>query len=267
MRSLILILLCCVLTGCTAMQGPQPAPPYVDPFDVPQASPQYPAPGYPDNYPDRCPNCPDGNCPYPQYGEEPADSLGIEVRSDDDAVRLVNTRAAEEVKGDCIDCQESRPRVVVPAPRVPTPTRVYPSVQSPSHSWSNIPLNQGERLLWVGPLVSRPSYSQVTRPSLAMPRPDTSEGTRVGGTFRRDPNERQGAFVCMRCGQPTVGRDWHEVWADDGTPLTCVCERCWASMSPASRESITMQYARRQFGNYISPVVTARIREAANERR
>jgi hypothetical protein len=56
---------------------------------------------------------------------------------------------------------------------------------------------------------------------------------------------RTGAFQCDRCKQPTVGEDWQEIWADDDTPLTCLCRDCWASMSPTQRTESLKAFATR----------------------
>lgn len=52
-----------------------------------------------------------------------------------------------------------------------------------------------------------------------------------------DPNEvpREGAFACIGCGRKTVGAEFHELWADDGTSLMCLCQQCWRSMTPTQK--------------------------------
>jgi len=54
-----------------------------------------------------------------------------------------------------------------------------------------------------------------------------------------------GAFACERCKQATVGEDWQEMWADDDTPLTCVCRKCWNVMPPTERKSTLTNFATR----------------------
>lgn len=53
---------------------------------------------------------------------------------------------------------------------------------------------------------------------------------------------REGAFACYRCGRRTVGDEFFELWADDGTPLTCMCKQCWRAMGNDERKSQLESY-------------------------
>ncbi|MEP3930985.1 hypothetical protein, partial [Rhodopirellula bahusiensis] len=74
---------------------------------------------------------------------------------------------------------------------------------------------------------------------------------------------KQGIFACQRCKRPTVGAGWHELWADDGTALTCLCETCWRTMSPNQRAAELMRYAKTQTVGSLSPIVQDAIENAA----
>lgn len=48
---------------------------------------------------------------------------------------------------------------------------------------------------------------------------------------------KHGAFRCEMCQQATVGSDWEDLWADDGTSLHCLCKGCFAKASPVQKEA------------------------------
>lgn len=73
---------------------------------------------------------------------------------------------------------------------------------------------------------------------------DTQVTTARGPAGTSGETPRNGAFACERCKSPTVGRDWHEIWAGD-TSLLCVCKTCWGQMRPPERQSVLTQYAQR----------------------
>ncbi|MEM9825099.1 MAG: hypothetical protein AAF958_00845 [Planctomycetota bacterium] len=221
--------------------------------------------------------CPDGRCPVQQ-------SFGQETRSSGSPSDvMVDEAAAKEVKGDggCPNCRRvTGPTTVWPsvpspiaAPRpMPLPTRVNrPAVYSVSSNRSpGFNLAPGEVLLSVGPLrplstnrytVSPPS--RLLMPPVSQPTPQITVDRCPDGSC---DTPREGAFRCARCGQPTVGRDWHQVWADDGTPLTCLCESCWRQLDPKAREFYMRSYAAKSgIRLEFRPVVSDSIRHAASQ--
>ena len=48
---------------------------------------------------------------------------------------------------------------------------------------------------------------------------------------------KHGAFRCEMCQRATVGADWEDLWADDGTSLHCLCKDCFAKASPSEKEA------------------------------
>jgi len=48
---------------------------------------------------------------------------------------------------------------------------------------------------------------------------------------------KHGAFRCEMCQKATVGADWEDLWADDGTSLHCLCKDCFAKSSPSEKEA------------------------------
>lgn len=76
---------------------------------------------------------------------------------------------------------------------------------------------------------------------------------------------REGAFQCQRCKKPTVGEQWQELWADDGTPMTCLCRNCWHAMKPEQRESQLRSYvAKSKLSPSSAFYVNAAIKEFAS---
>lgn len=67
--------------------------------------------------------------------------------------------------------------------------------------------------------------------------------TPISTTIEDKDRPREGAFACYRCGRRTVGDEFFELWADDGTPLTCVCRQCWRAMGNAERKAQLEAYA------------------------
>jgi hypothetical protein len=64
----------------------------------------------------------------------------------------------------------------------------------------------------------------------------------------RDPRKeaKTGGFVCSHCKRTKVGSQWHTDWAEDGTPITFLCEECYRKMTPNQRLVAYKAYAQRQ---------------------
>jgi hypothetical protein len=93
----------------------------------------------------------------------------------------------------------------------------------------------------------------------AIPPPQTAKPTANPGD-----QVKTGAFRCEQCKRPTVGRDWKEIWADDGTSLMCMCQDCYGRSSPAQREQVLRSYAARSSIDLSrQPAVESAIKEAA----
>lgn len=150
------------------------------------------------------PACPDGRCPWM------APNGSIEVGAPREGA--VDRDALEETKsgGGCPTCPNY------------SPVHVPPQVYHPTHYPSRI----------VHPVVIHPTPAPIVRPPVRYPaaRPAPSRPA-VADADR----PREGVFRCRRCGQPKVGQEWKELWADDSTPLTCLCRDCWARTTPAER--------------------------------
>ncbi|TWU66435.1 hypothetical protein [Crateriforma conspicua] len=214
-------------------------------------------PSYPTDSPNVCP--PDGcpNCPVQSMGNEVMGQSAAEV----------NEEAAAEIKGQCPTCPQSvtRPVRTVTTPTVHTRASARPPtiVGAPP-----IRLNPGEVFLGFGPIRS---ITTTQQPSPAAPRtmPGPERPAPVLETDCVDgscPLSREGVFVCQRCGKPTVGEGWHELWADDGTPLTCLCDDCWDRLSPTERAKELIRYARGAVeAKSLSPIVMAAIKSSASE--
>ena len=67
-------------------------------------------------------------------------------------------------------------------------------------------------------------------------------------TCKQDPRKevKTGGFVCSHCKQTKVGSQWHTDWAEDGTPITFLCEDCYRKMTPNQRLTAYKAYAQRQ---------------------
>lgn len=88
------------------------------------------------------------------------------------------------------------------------------------------------------PCQQQPLYRPARQPNLQplahVPLPDSATH-----------EVKQGRFACERCKQPTVGRDWQEIWSDDGTSILAMCRRCYATATPAQREATFRGYLAR----------------------
>jgi hypothetical protein len=210
---------------------------------------------------------------------------------------LINHAAASEEKSGCpcASPQFARPPVqsqsTIQLPVTTIPWQTHRIIGPPIY------LAPGERLIKVNPLpsvvTSQPSSiaSQPTMP-LANASPQRCEcpdckcldctGPGCGCCADCPPGQcttgncsavgtpddqipREGVFSCQRCKRPTVGAQWHELWAADDTSLTCLCESCWRSLSPDQRSTELQKYARERSRGELSPVVSDAIREAVGQ--
>jgi ribosomal protein L37AE/L43A len=75
---------------------------------------------------------------------------------------------------------------------------------------------------------------------------------------------KQGTFRCEKCQRPTVGRDWQEIWADDGTSLMCMCKECYRTSTPLQREVVLRNFlSRTGIDPKKRPSIEAAVREAS----
>lgn len=208
----------------------------------------------------RCPpdSCGPDGCPYNETDSNDIQTYGTEVS--DFGSDSVNTTATQEVKGDCPACPNRpaarpvyRPQTNVVVRRLPSsPTIVnYPPVK----------LAPGEKFIRWLPNTTKPYQSET---AATMPPPEPRQPNVKNNCPNGDcQTPREGVFVCQRCKRPTVGAGWHELWADDGTPLTCLCESCWRALSPSQRAAELRKYANTQSIGGLSPIVQTAIEQAA----
>ncbi len=90
-------------------------------------------------------------------------------------------------------------------------------------------------------VVLQPS-SVVVQPS-SVAQPSKVAASRPAVTVASDV--RTGTFRCVRCNRGVVGDEWHEMWADDDTPMTCLCEQCWQSTTATEKRSHLTSYLER----------------------
>lgn len=233
-----LILFAFLAIGCIAACGcSQPCengqcPPCCGPQCAPQCGPQC--------TPCACPDNPfDAQVP----AWRPAGAIG-EAEAD---LGEVNESALSEPKGGggCSTCPRRRAVSPRPAPTLMQPAR--PQLYSPPHTprpgsvvhvgqLPPIVLRPGESLGVVGPavVVDRSPQHPATMPAPQRPSADSP------AAYLNDV--REGVFNCVRCNKAAVGRDWHEVWGDDDTPLTILCEHCWRASSAAERRGYLAEY-------------------------
>jgi len=180
------------------------------------AAPQYPQPdpfGYP-GMPGYCPpggqcqpgQCPPGQCPpgcCPLPRQE-AEVQGIEIGGSG-SPHPVNALAQSEVKSSgSIDPQADEVKN----------GQCLPCQQQP---------------------IYRPMRQPIMHPHVPVPQP---AAVPVSAT----EEVKEGRYQCERCKKPTVGRDWQEVWCDDGTSILAMCRRCYANSTPAQREASFRAY-------------------------
>lgn len=255
---LLLMLFACFATGCDnpSMDWSQLDNVFAD---GPTYQPVPPTPTTPTPDPYLTPPCGPDGCPVcPYEGDETVQSLGTEVGSQ---AHQVNREATEEVKGDCPTCPNQvtrRPAIVTRPTYVSRPAAVY---RGPT-SRTLPPLAPGETFLGWGPsrVVTPASNSATTMPPPATTRTPTAATCPDGNCPQA---VKEGTFACQRCKRPTVGAGWHELWADDGTALTCLCETCWRALSPSQRAAELQKYAKTQTVGALSPIVQDAIQSAA----
>ena len=178
------------------------------------------------------PDCPGGVCPLPSDSYETGSIEVGEPRNSD-----VNSDKLNEVKDQgCVSCpsQISYPSHVVRYPRPFVP------IYRPTPVWHPTPKPAPK------PAVITPA---VHKPATAKP-------------AKQNDGVREGVFHCVRCKKPTVGRQWHELWTDHGTPLTCLCEGCWQRTSASEKREHLHRYAH---SVYISPATKFYVEETIRE--
>lgn len=126
-----------------------------------------------------------------------------------------------------------------------------------------------------GGCVRCPQVVQVPQllpgPTIVSPQPihiePLSINPQVVSGVTKDERPREGAFKCFRCERPTVGAEFHELWSDDGTSLTCICQQCWRSMSVTEKRSTLERYIKQtKLTTSQQFHVDQAIREATNEK-
>lgn len=127
------------------------------------------------------------------------------------------------------------------------------ALEQPKHQWGGCP-NGRCRQVYVPGLVPQsmlPAQTQsIVRTSTPPPNQLISNKT----------NEvKTGVYGCSKCGQPTVGQDWHQVWTREGTSALYLCERCWEASTPAQRKLHLERYLEKQG---INDAAKAALREA-----
>ena len=201
------------------------------------AAPQYQQPD-PFSYPGEpgyCPpggqcqpgQCPPGQCPPGccPLPRHDAEVQGIEIGSGE-SLHPVNALAQSEVKSSgSIDLQADEVKN----------GQCLPCQQQP---------------------IYRPTRQPSVRPHVPVPQP-------VAVPVSAADEVKQGRFTCERCKRPTVGRDWQEIWSDDGTSILAMCRACYASATPAQREATFRSYLTRHgIDTAKRPYVEAAVRQA-----
>ncbi|TWU17979.1 hypothetical protein [Allorhodopirellula heiligendammensis] len=215
MRDLLTILAACVLctflivsTGCTDNPNCNTTCPTGQCCPNCTGCPGFDCPGgqCPGGYGPGNPCCPGGQCPRPVY---PNGSL--EIGDVDNAD--VNQEALRQTKdADCASCPNYRP----------------------NYSCPTCPNYQPQPQVVIGPSrIVQPA--PVAKPAAIIP--PVRPATKIVNS-----DLREGVFRCARCSKSVVGKDWHELWADDNTPMTCLCEQCWQVASAGEKRSYLTSY-------------------------
>ena len=160
--------------------------------------------------PDFCPPgqlCPGGQCPLqPNVGN-------IEIGEPREG--KIDIDALTEPKtGECVSC-----------PRRPSRPAVWYSQPQPT-------------------VFHQPAISPTVTP-VSQPASTVSEEPATKAFGKPFDGAREGAFACDRCRRATVGEEWKELWTDDDTPLTCLCQQCWRESSAIEKREILNAYVER----------------------
>lgn len=233
--------------GCVTESEPYQVNPFAAPADCPCPDGACPCPD------GTCPGpngtCPDGSCPGGQCPVPNQDASGggggTEISSDGryqvNELALIETKSGPPCPAAGID--------VITDDRPPTGIRDFETATQIKQA----------RPCPTCPLQVQPSQfvPLQIRPVIQPPqqaRPAASVGDQV----------KTGAFRCEQCKRPTVGQQWQEIWADDGTSLMCMCRDCFGRSSPAQREQVLRNFAARSSIDLSRrPAVETAIREAA----
>lgn len=211
------------------------------------------------------PACPDGKCPAG------TDGGGIEI-SNAAPLSPVNYLAANEPKSaDPFACPTC-PNVFRPAPMPMAPPAPMPSMPmappapksldgSNLHPLTGEPLPSGVRVVAIDgkPVDNSPAPKS---PPASSPIPAIGDQANAAD-IPKGGEIKHGAFRCELCGRATVGRQWKEIWADDGTSLLCLCRSCYESTTPSQREEVLRRFAARTKIDLANPAVEAAIKSAA----
>jgi ribosomal protein L37AE/L43A len=184
---------------------------------------------HPDCQPGFCPpdQCPPGCCP-PQRGDY--ESHGIEVGAD--APYPVNAYAQNETK---------------------SMGTMGTSIDSPDDD-----IKTGNCIPCRQPVV--PHHHPAMAPQRIVPQPTIAPQRAVSPA----DEVKQGSFQCEKCKRPTVGQQWQEIWADDGTSLLCICKECYRTSTPLQREVVLRNYLSRSgIDPATRPLLEATIKEAS----
>lgn len=208
------------------------------------------------------PACPDGKCPAG------TDGTGIEI-SNASPIAPINYLAATESKSaDPFTCPTC-PNIFRPAPMpiiAPAPMPMAPPAPksldgSNRHPLTGEPLPSGVRVVAIDgkPVDASPAPKS---PPASAPIPAIGDQANAAD-IPKGGEIKHGAFRCERCGRATVGRQWKEIWADDGTSLLCLCRTCYDTTTPAQREDVLRRFAARTKIDLDNAAVEAAIKSAA----
>lgn len=162
----------------------------------------------------------------------------------------VNLEAAKEVKNGLFDRMRAR-RQATQACQQPAQCTVQP--QTASYSYPVVSYAQPKRVDVVSSVpVGSIVVTQTTGIEMPISRPINPlelEAAKDCATCKKDPRSsvKTGAFICSNCRQSQVG-EWHTDWNEDGTPVTFLCKRCHALMTPQQKDKLLSAYKARQLG-------------------
>lgn len=225
------------------------------------------------------PACPDGKCP------SGTDGGGIEISNAAPLAPINYLAATESKSADPFACPTC-PNVFRPAPMpMASPPAsmpmIAPAIAPPASMPMAPPASPAPKSLDASnrhPLTGEPLPSGVRvvaidgKPVDASPAPKSPPASSPVPAIGDQANAadipkggeiKHGAFRCERCGRATVGRQWKEIWADDGTSLLCLCRSCYESTTPTEREDVLRRFAARTKIDLANPAVEAAIKSAA----